>query len=153
MNIIKILGIAAGAAALGLAGLAALNPGNSAETSEEAGDDFFKTRFYQTDFDAFVEEAAKLISSQFTYGQNWKLIKIQKPADSDNQTETAIISAEVPVLFFTDDLEISITGQAQPDTIRVDVRSTSRVGKSDLGENKRHVAQILTAMDEKFSKK
>jgi uncharacterized protein (DUF1499 family) len=57
------------------------------------------------------------------------------------------VRAEVPVLFYIDDLEVRV----QPDPTgaywRVDATSRSRVGKSDLGENRRHVVQLLNALD------
>ncbi len=54
----------------------------------------------------------------------------------------------MPVLFYTDDLDVRV----QPDPTGaywlVDVTSRSRVGKSDLGENRRHVVQLLKALEE-----
>ncbi len=155
MNIIKILGIAAGVAAAGLAGLAISNPGNTAETSDDAKDESLKTRYYQADFDIFVEETKKIIPTMTTYGQNWKLIGGGGGGEAGNEkshhrSETMMV--EVPVAFFIDDLEINVVKESGADKIKVDLHSKSRTGKSDLGENKRHVLQLLKALDEKFGR-
>ena len=34
--------------------------------------------------------------------------------------------------------------------VTIDAKSNSRVGRSDFGENARHVNQLLNALDEKF---
>lgn len=146
MSILKIIGIAAGVAVAGvagLAGLAAMNPGNVAETSETAGDEL-KTRRYKTELKNFAAETEKIIPTLTKYGQNWKL------GSSNLYENSASIKAEIPVVFFTDDLEVKAESDAEKGEIIVNVRSNSRVGKSDLGENRRHVLQILSALDEKF---
>ncbi|CAN5341576.1 hypothetical protein BH20ACI1_BH20ACI1_16550 [soil metagenome] len=158
MNIIKLLGIAAGVAAAGLAGLAITNPGNVAETSDDAKDESLKTRYYQVDFDTFIEETEKLIPTMTTYGQNWKLIgggggSGGEVGNVQSQHHSATIIVEVPVAFFTDDLEINAVKESGADKIKVDLHSKSRTGRSDLGENKRHILQLLEAMDEKFGRK
>ena len=154
MNIIKILGIAAGVAAAGLAGLAIINPGNAAETSDDNKDENLKTRYYQTDFQTFIEETKKIIPTMKTYGQNWKLAGGGggggESDESQHRSETLIV--EVPVAIFTDDLEINAVKEANTDKIKVDLHSTSRTGKSDLGENRRHILQLLKALDEKFKR-
>ncbi len=142
-----MLGIAAGVAVAGLAGLAITNPGNVAETSADAKDENLRTRHYQVNLNTFVEETKSLVSAQNTYGRNWKIASVVSSKNS------AAIKAEVPVTFFTDDLEINAVEEAGKDEITVNARSASRVGSSDLGENKRHISQILSAMDEKLAAK
>lgn len=144
MSIIKIIGIAAGAAIAGLAGLAVLNPGNVAETSDASKEEALKTRRYKTDLKNFTVETEKIIPTLTKYGQNWRFISTS--SDETNAT----IKAEVPVVLFTDDLEIKAENDAEKGEIIVNIRSNSRVGKSDLGENRRHVLQLLAALDEKF---
>jgi uncharacterized protein (DUF1499 family) len=145
MNILTILGIAAAVVAAGLAALAVMNPGNVAETSEAGKDKSLRPGRYQTDLETFIGETEKIIPTQKTYGQNWRL------ASSNLSEDWASIKAEVPVLFFTDDLEIKAETSQEPGEIIVNVRSASRVGHSDLGENRRHVRQILRALDKRFS--
>lgn len=150
MSIIKIIGIAAGVAVAGvagLAGLAVMNPGNVAETSETPKEETLKTRRYKTDLKNFTVETEKIIPTLTKYGQNWRFIA------TSSDEKTATIKAEIPVVVFTDDLEIKAENDAEKGEIIVNVHSKSRVGKSDLGENRRHVLQILAALDEKFGTK
>ena len=145
MSILQIIGIAAGVAVAGLAGLAVMNPSNVAETSEDTVDEL-KPRRYKTDLQNFVAEAEKIVPTMTTHGQNWKL------ASSNLYENSASIKSEVPVVVFTDDLEIKAVTNADNNEIIVNVHSNSRVGKSDLGENRRHVLQILAALDEQFKR-
>jgi len=144
MNILKILGIAAGAAAVGIAGLAITNPGSVAETAENHKEENLRPRKYQTNLQMLVAELEKLIPTLMTYGQNWKFVS------ADVSENSAVIKAEVPVVFFTDDLEIKAEYDAENAETIVNIRSASRVGSTDCGENRRHVLQILPALDERF---
>lgn len=58
------------------------------------------------------------------------------------------LHAEVPVLTFTDDLTVTLSSNNKETT--VNVRSASRVGKGDFGENRRHIIQLLTALDQRL---
>ena len=149
MKFIKILGVAVGAAAaVFAASLAVKNPGNSAETSENSDVTSLLTRRYKTaeDLPAVVERIESLAAGQTTYGRNWNIV------DSRTKDNSATLKFEVPVVIFTDDLEINVNFPSSDEFI-VNVRSASRVGSSDFGENKRHVAQILAAMDSAFGNK
>ena len=61
------------------------------------------------------------------------------------------LSAEVRTAFggFTDDVTVSVVPDG-PDAARVTVRSRSRVGRGDLGENARHIRALQKAMDERL---
>ena len=144
MKILKIIGIAVGVAAAGIAGLAIMNPNNIAETSVDAKEEALRPRKYKTDLPNFIGETEKIIAVQTTYLKSWKLIS------SSTAGTTASIKTEVPVVVFTDDLEIK--AETQNDEVLVNIRSNSRVGQSDFGENRRHVLQILEALDKKFAK-
>jgi len=128
--------------AIGLAALAVLNPTNIAETSEK--DEALKTRHYKTDLQNFVAETEKIIPTLSTYRENWRIV------ESKTENNSAVIKAEVPVVIFTDDLEIKANFQIEKGETTVDVHSASRTGNSDFGENRRHILQILEALDEKF---
>jgi len=151
MNILKIIGIAAGAVAVGVSALAIANPGNSAETSADAKDENLRPRKYRTPLENFVAETEKIIPTLSTYGENWKLIS--GAGGNEAKNDSAVISAEVPVVVFTDDLKIKAESDTEEGFIIVNIRSASRVGKNDLGENRRHITQILQALDEKFTEK
>lgn len=145
MKLFKIIGIAlVGAAAVGIAALAIANPGKFAETSADSTDERLRPRRYKTTLETFTVETEKIVLAQTTYLQNWKI------AASSLYENSASIKAEVPVLIFTDDLEIKAENDAEKGEIIVNVYSTLRVGNSDFGENRRHVLQILKALDERF---
>jgi len=127
-----------------LAILSTLNQSNLAETSGNNVDTKLRTRRYKTDLQNFVAETEKVLPTVSTYGQNWRLIT------TDADENSAQIEVEVSVVFFTDDLKIKanfIEGE-----VSVDVRSASRIGTSDLGENRRHILKLLEILDEKFSR-
>jgi uncharacterized protein (DUF1499 family) len=146
MKLIKKIGLAAiGAAAAGIAVLAILNPDTSAQTSADHKNEKMRPRKYKTSLENFVAETVKIIPAQTTYGQNWKLVS------SSSDKNSALIKAEVPVLVFTDDLEIRAESGAETGEITVNVYSALRVGLNDWGENRRHVLQILEALDAEFS--
>ena len=125
--------------AVAFGALAVLNPKNVAETGET-----LPTRHYKTDLQNFVVETEKIIPTLSTYGQSWRVV------ESKTENNAATIKAEVPVLFFTDDLVINANFNEEKNETTINIRSASRVGKSDLGENRRHILQILEALDERF---
>lgn len=165
-KIILFGGIAVAAVVIGLiVTLAAMNPGNIAETSETPADAAAPaTRHYyiskiRVETNPYIKEEQKsvlirdiesLLTEQKTYLQSWRVVETKAEKDS------AIIKAEVPVVFFTDDLEVRLQYLPSKDEksqlieLVVNVRSASRVGKSDLGENRRHIEQLLEAMDFRF---
>jgi uncharacterized protein (DUF1499 family) len=124
-----------------------LYPDHIAETSTDGGKKDLKTRFYKSDPETVKKSVREIIPTLSTYGNNWKIVN-----DTDGE-DTFSIKAEVPVIVFTDDIEIKIKKADNLHEIRVDAVSKSRVGQSDFGENARHVRQILNALDEKLGKK
>ncbi len=115
-------------------------PDNIAETSEDGGLKGLKTRFYDSDIETVRSSAKSVLGKMSTWGSAWKIV--EETGDGGK----ARIKVEVPVVIFTDDLEIKIDTVSE-DRVRVDVRSASRVGKSDFGENARHVNQFLSGLD------
>jgi len=131
--------------AAGWAIVSALNPSNLAETSVDGEDAKLRTRHYRIDLPTFVAEAERIIPTLSTYGQSWRLMT------SNLYEDSAQIKVEVPVVVFTDDLEIKAKVGEGKEGVSVDIHSKSRVGSSDLGENRRHILQLLKAFDEKFN--
>jgi hypothetical protein len=126
------------------------NPSNIAQTRPDHPDPGLRTRRYpgHTDLLAIRRTVEETISSLATYGQSWRL------AGTTPATDPAggfTVRAEVPVLLYTDDLEVRVQADENGTYWLVHVHSQSRVGKSDLGENCRHVKQLLKALDEKLS--
>jgi uncharacterized protein (DUF1499 family) len=121
-------------------------PDNVAETSVDGGTKGLKTRIYKTDFETAKKTVKEIIPTLSTYGSTWQ---VTDQTDSGNMFG---IKAEVPVIVFTDDLEVNVKNAENEGEVQVDVVSKSRVGKSDFGENARHVRKVLGALDEKLKK-
>ncbi len=121
-------------------------PTNVAETAPDA-EPALQTRIYRTTFKNVEDAARSVILSQKTYGKNWTLLFNER---ADDTMTIKRIDAEVPVIVFTDDLTVTL--EAMDEGTRVDVISKSRVGKGDFGENRRHVIQFLSALDEEVGK-
>jgi uncharacterized protein (DUF1499 family) len=138
-----------GAIPAGMAIVQAKHPGKVAETSSTHSDPKLRTRYYpiRTTFTQFAQQIEALIPQLKNYGFRWKLV----PTAASEQTSNFYkIQAEVPVFFFTDDLEVRLRLSESGNGVVVDIRSAARVGKSDLGENRRHVLQLLAALDKQF---
>lgn len=146
MKTLLKIGIAGGAVIAGIGiTLAVLNPTNVAETGEKSGE--LQTRRYkihEKDFSDAVEDIKFLLAGQTTYGRGWRVV------DSKIENNTAVVKAEVPVVVFTDDLEVRLSFEPAVKEMIVNAQSSSRVGQSDLGENRRHIRQILDVMDTLF---
>ena len=82
----------------------------------------------------------KIVPQLRSYGRHWRIVSTR---NDDGKT---VIHCEVPVLIFTDDLHIEIEASSDAGT-QINIVSQSRVGRSDLGENRRHVLQFLAEMD------
>ena len=117
-------------------------PDNIAETSADGGSKQLRTRFYTKPIDDVFGAAEKTVPTLSTYGSAWKVV------DKTDGGKARKIKVEVPVIVFTDDLEVTIKPADNEHEVQVDVRSQSRVGKSDFGENARHVRKFLAALDE-----
>ena len=157
---ISIIGIAAVGGAIGT--LAILNPNTVAETSENNTDARLATRHYkigksriskEINADSpslIVKDVEFVLAEQKTYLRSWKVVETKSEKDS------AVIKAEVPVVFFTDDLEVRLQylpskeANSEIAELIVNVRSASRVGNTDFGENRRHLNQLLEALDSFF---
>ena len=162
MRTYKIIGIAVGALAAGIVvTLVVLNPTDIAETSENAADNL-QTRRYDVPNEiiyapndlirqpSLITEIERILSRQKTYGRSWRVLDTKIEADS------VVVKTEVPVLIFIDDLEVKIRFAPSEnfDSTRqkaiINVRSASRTGRSDLGENRRHIEQLLEELDFAF---
>lgn len=125
------------------------NPTNIAETASDHRETALQTRRYRLkgDLKQMRREIENIIPQLSTsiWGGKWKLAA--KEGDSAENKE--IVRAEVPVVIFTDDLWVEL--KQEGNEVVVNARSNSRVGKSDFGENRRHLLQILAELDKKFA--
>lgn len=129
-----------GAAGVTVAVLAILNQSIEAQTSPENSDARLETRRYQASIEDVRRSTLEIIPQLKKYGAHWRVIA----SEPEN-----LIVAEVPVLVFTDDLTVTL--RDSDGATMLDIHSKTRFpGKSDLGENRRHVLQLLAALDAKF---
>lgn len=124
-------------------------PANSVETSPDADDAALKTRFYRASWSEGVGAAQRVLSKQRTYGRAWKMGVNSISGTAPGEKLVEMLRAQVPVVVFTDDLEV-VLREEDEGRIRVDVKSKSRLGRGDFGENRRHVTQFLAALDRKL---
>lgn len=127
--------------------LSIFNLTNVAETSLDHQDVLLRTRHYQIkdDLKSMRRIVEQTVLTLRTWGGKWKLATAK---NGDSVLDKEIIRATVPVVFFTDDLWIEL--KQEGNKVIVNAHSNSRIGKSDLGENRRHLLQILTALDKNF---
>lgn len=123
------------------------NMTNIAETNPEHEDAELKTRHYSADLQAVKKSVEEIVPALSTYFRSWRLVESNANADKNS----AAIRVEVPVVIFTDDLKIDL--KREGDETIVNVRSASRIGRNDFGENRRHILQLLEKLDEKFAVK
>jgi uncharacterized protein (DUF1499 family) len=107
---------------------------NIAETSPTPEFPELRTRGYAATPSRVFDAVSAIVKSQ---PGKWELASAD-PA-------TGRIHATTKVVGFTDDVIVSI--QTEGTGTRVDVRSQSRVGKGDFGENRRHIAWLLESLD------
>jgi uncharacterized protein (DUF1499 family) len=132
-----------------------MHPMNNASTGPALDDPLLRTRIYHAtpiEIEATVND---IVPRLRTYGRKWRLISSRPTSQVATQGASIRIRCEVPVLVFTDDLEV-LLGECFVDEVpgytSVDVISRSRVGRSDLGENRRHIIQLLHALDARMNK-
>ena len=117
-------------------------PTNFTQTSPDAAPELC-TRLYRQSVAEVTQTARAVAGEQTTWLRSWRVVPQTEiwagPPHHD-------FKVEVPVLFFTDDLAVQIDIGDAGQT-RVNVASKSRVGQGDFGENRRHVAQFLRALD------
>ncbi len=147
----SLIWLLVGAILAGLIAVRISNPTNVAETSPDHTNPRLRTRRYQlhTDLHAMRREIKELIPGLTTYGRHWRVVEVDEETAADG---SEVVRAEVPVFFFTDDLRVGLRRGGNVNEVLIDVRSASRVGRSDLGENRRHVIELLSALDERFGK-
>ncbi len=110
-------------------------------------------RVYAADLQATATAAKAACQSL----KRWKLVAAiaGETASRPEEADAATLHAEArTVLFsFVDDVTVRFEPlEGDPPRTRVVIRSHSRVGKGDLGENARHIAALQAAMDARLPK-
>jgi hypothetical protein len=120
-------------------------PSNRSQTSLQHPDPLLRTRRYQASIEEVASAVQKAAQSLRTYGQRWTFVSSSAEAGPPAEKTLHFV---VPVLVFKDDLTVTL--REDDGAISVDVASQSRVGKGDFGENRRHLLQLLEALDERM---
>jgi len=107
---------------------------NIAETSPAPEFPELRTRVYAAAPSRVFDAVSEIVKS---HAGTWEFVSADPAAGR--------IHATTKVVGFTDDVFVSILPDATG--ARVDVRSQSRVGKGDFGENRRHIAWLLERLD------
>ncbi|MBC8141092.1 MAG: DUF1499 domain-containing protein [Armatimonadetes bacterium] len=77
--------------------------------------------------------------------RNWKVVR------RDTDAGKLFVEVRTAIPLFTDDVTVTVTSTgANGESSQVHVRSVSRVGRGDLGENSRHIRALQSAMDERL---
>jgi hypothetical protein len=124
----------------------------SAHYTSDQTNSVLRTRTYNININGstFCNEVKDLIPKLSTYSLHWKLVSSEC---NPNKNSPYIIRAEVPVFFFTDDLEIRMHPSADSTKLNIDISSKSRIGKNDFGENRRHIVELFDAIESHFNKR
>jgi len=125
-----------------------VKPTNHAETRHDHPDARLRTRVYTAPLAEVKQQIQQSIGELKTYGRRWKL----QPDKQRTSEADATIEVVVPVLVFSDDLVVTLHADTQSEQARtvVNVASRSRVGRGDLGENRRHILQLLDTLEKIF---
>ena len=114
-------------------------PTNRAETSPDHPDSRLQGRTLAIPFDRVWKEAFLLAAKR----HGWTIL------EADDLAGVIRAEARTLVFRFTDDVEIRI-GLDENGQTRVDLTSSSRVGKGDLGTNARRIGNFLRELDRRL---
>jgi uncharacterized protein (DUF1499 family) len=113
---------------------------NVAQTRPDAADPRLRGRAYPVPFSAVWDAALATAHAM----PRWTV------GEPDARSGTLRAEAHTALWKFTDDVTIHISLDDNGLT-RVDLRSSSRVGRADLGTNARRVARFLHALDARLA--
>ncbi|MFQ5588999.1 MAG: M28 family peptidase [Nitrospiria bacterium] len=113
---------------------------NKAETCPDHTDPSLKTRTYALPRDRLFKALSHVIKAR----PRWKIIR--------HDLSEGIITAErqTRIFGFIDDIEIRIS-KTDEDAVTLNLKSASRVGKGDFGQNARNIREIFTGLDRQFA--
>lgn len=137
-----VAGGVAGAAALGYAAWSnrRLFLVNDITTGESAAYPHLRSRVYYADLSTALVAAEQSIRNM----TGWRVVYV----DAENDALEA--EAETPVGNFLDDVTVYCTPLGHGQT-RVTIRSRSRIGRGDLGQNALHIRELQDAMDARLT--
>jgi uncharacterized protein (DUF1499 family) len=113
---------------------------NDVTTGESSAYPSLRSRVYYAD----VPQAAAAAEQALSRLPRWKLVQ--------HDSENGVLEAEVRTRVgpFTDDVTVYFFPLGRGQT-RVTVRSRSRLGRGDLGQNAHHIRELQAAMDARLN--
>ncbi len=108
---------------------------NVVETSDDHSFPELRTRVFELEPDELLDYARRACERL-----GWDDVGV------DPQQRKVRAQVRTPLLRFVDDLEARVE-QAGPKSAKLDVRSSSRIGRGDLGANARHVLDLYETVD------
>ncbi len=115
--------------------------GNVAETREDHRFPELRTRIFRVGEDDLIEYVRRACEEL-----GWKDIGV------DPKQKMVRAQIRTPLLGFVDDLEARVEA-ADPISAKLHVRSSSRIGRGDLGANTRHVLDLYQAIEALIAEK
>ncbi len=114
---------------------------NRAETRPNHFDPSLRTKTCVLPSDACFNLVLEILSTL----PRWKVVR------QDRETGRITAVRLTPVFGFTDDIEIRVT-KKEENTAWLNLRSASRVGKGDFGQNARNIREVFEAFERRMHK-
>lgn len=112
---------------------------NTVETGKTREYPDILPRYYTTDVQRVFDESKGSVEAL----ERWKVVK------ADISTKTITATSTTKVMGFVDDVTIQIK-PATEFVVQVDVKSASRVGKGDFGQNARNIRLFFKELDRRL---
>lgn len=112
---------------------------NQAETSPDHSDSSLRTRTYSIAYDSFFTILSEVIKEL----PRWKILSL------DLSSGEVLATRESRVFHFVDDVRILVVKKEEQE-LSVNIRSASRIGKGDFGQNARNIRGLLKGLDQKI---
>lgn len=115
---------------------------NRAETRPDHPNPALRTRHYHLSAETFLITFETLLNDL----PRWRML------DVNQRTGNMIAQRKTPLFRFVDDIQISIR-ETDQSHLTLNIRSASRVGKGDFGQNARNIQELLKRLDEEMASK
>ncbi len=109
---------------------------NNAETRPDHADPSLRTRTYTLDYDVFFSRVLKVIEGL----PRWEVVQ------SDREMGAIQATRQTRLFRFIDDVHVQMTKKGEEE-VTVNLRSASRVGKGDFGQNARNIRELLKSLE------
>ncbi len=95
------------------------------------------------DLDVDLERAVQQITRWAGSQPAWNVQSVQRPND---QSVRIHLTRTTRVLRFVDDIHVTLRPRGDGQGVRIEATSESRVGKGDLGQNPRNLAELTRGL-------